>query len=76
MVGSRIFVTIFKNMKSEPVCPETKSDSSSSDSYNDKKGKERKREQKRGRESKREEVIRRLTATELTVLVAACKVPA
>ena len=51
-------------------------DSSSSDSYNDKKVKERKRESKREEESRREEVIRASTATELTVLVAACKVPA
>ena len=33
-----IRVEIFKNMKSEPVCPETESDSSSSDSYNDNEG--------------------------------------
>ena len=71
-----IRVEILKNMKSEPLCPDTESDSSSSDSDNERKGKERKREQTRGRESKREEVIRRLTATELTVVVAACKVPA
>ena len=33
-----IRVEILKNMKSEPLCPDTESDSSSSDSYNDNEG--------------------------------------